>query len=385
LLYWRQFGSVLLLAANAAAVLLLCGNWRAALLYCLAAFILVRVPNVVPPGKRVAVRALAVLAAISMTLVFRTPQMPSVLGVGLAPAAQPMLEELARLQLRFVGVSYCFLRLVSAIFEDRRWSAGEFARYFLFFPTFASGPIVEPRDFLPQAGGIKRELIREGVSRIVIGIVRLGGAVLISNSAILATSEQFRWALGDSTPALLWLGIFISGLWLYLDFSGFSDLCIGAALLLGYRVPENFARPYAASDITAFWQSWHISLGAWLRARIYNPLGRRYLAGGESSAPAVGAALPIATMVACGAWHGLTAAFLCWGLLHGIALGAHYVWRSWSAGALSSRTRTHPLYQAMAWLSTQAFVTATWVFFLPVSNSVSFSDRLAMIALGLGL
>jgi D-alanyl-lipoteichoic acid acyltransferase DltB (MBOAT superfamily) len=385
LLYWRQIGSVLIVAANAAAVLLACGNARAALLYCIAAFILVRAPSVVGQDKRAAVRALAVFVATGMTLLFRGPQVPVVPGGGLAPAAQPVLEELARLQLRFVGVSYSFLRLVSAILEDRRWSVWDFARYFLFLPTFVSGPIVEPRDFLTQSGGVKRELVREGVSRIVLGIVRLAGAVLLGNAAILATSEQFRWALGDATPPLLWLGFFISGLWLYLDFSGFSDLYIGTALLLGYRVPENFARPYAASDITAFWQSWHISLGAWLRARIYNPLGRRYLAQGKNSAPAAGAALPIVTMVACGAWHGLTAAFLCWGLLHGVALGAHYLWRLWSASALPPRVRTHPLYHGAAWLSTQAFVTATWVFFLPVGSSVSLSDRLAMIALGLGL
>jgi alginate O-acetyltransferase complex protein AlgI len=183
---------------------------------------------------------------------------------------------------------------------------------------------------------------------------------------------------------MLWLGVSFSGLWLYLDFSGFSDVYIGAALIMGYRVPENFARPYSACDISSFWQSWHVTLGYWLRAHIYNPLSRRCMARGQSSEFVAGTVFPIITMLACGAWHGLTAGFLVWGLLHGVALAVHHIWRSWSAERLSLTVRRNPLYRGGAWILTHSFVTVTWVFFLPVERSVSLSDRLAMLARGLG-
>lgn len=373
-----------LVVGHFALVLQLSQNWKPAALFFLLGYGLVRVTCACPPRLHKLSLAGAIAAAVIMLFLFRSTPILHEEFTKESWKGVPALVQLTARHLPFVGVSYCFLRLIYALGERRRWTLLAFARYFLFLPTFVSGPVMSPGEFADQPARWDRHLANEGAARLLIGVMRLAAASIVANVAILGSREQFLWSV-DSTPArLLWLGFFLSGFWLYLNFSGYTDLFIGFGAVLGYRVPENFDHPFAACDITAFWQCWHMSLGNWLRANIYNPLRRWALSTPAPTALVAGTILPVVTMVLCGAWHGVTVAFLSWGLLHGLALAIHFLWRESVRDRLPEGVRCHPAYRGLAWLATHSFVSATWILFLPVDSTVSLAERGALLMAGLG-
>jgi D-alanyl-lipoteichoic acid acyltransferase DltB (MBOAT superfamily) len=147
---------------------------------------------------------------------------------------------------------------------------------------------------------------------------------------------------------------------IYCDFSGYSDMAIGLALLLGYRLPENFRSPYQSLSITEFWRRWHISLSFWLRDYIYIALGgnrkglqRQYL-------------FLMITMLVGGWWHGASWKFVFWGGMHGLALVLHKLWLSWKAeqaGKAWFEAIPTWLSKPLAWLLTFHFVAVLWLYF----------------------
>lgn len=221
-----------------------------------------------------------------------------------------------------LGLSYYTFRCLHVLIERAkgtipRLTLRDLAGYLFFLPTFVIGPIHRYEAFAIDR---RRQRLDEGqlsfgLERIVQGYAKI---VILGNFVAGQWLGGVIDGLPDPDGFLAWyLGIVRSGLNLYFQFAGHSDVAIGFALLLGYRVMENFNWPYLQPNISAFWQSWHRSLSTWCRAYIYGPV----VAGSRS--PALGAAT---TMVVIGLWHEVSLRFLLWGAYHGLGL---VVWQLW--------------------------------------------------------
>jgi D-alanyl-lipoteichoic acid acyltransferase DltB (MBOAT superfamily) len=334
-------------------------------------------PFVPERARKTYVRAGVAVLTLAVVLLRKSPALALFADPGRrwqAPAA------LISANFSVLGISYCYLRATYGLVEDRAWDAWSLFDYYAFAPTFFSGPVMSPAEFFAVAPVAPegREALHEGIARLAEGIVRIAASYLLLQVIPLGSAASVTTALRTWPTWMLWLGVFFSGVWLYLNFSGFSAAFIGLSAWLGIRPPENFDRPYAATDLTAFWQRWHVSLGLWLRANVYHPLSRHAVTGSPTKRLASGLLLPILTMTACGAWHMLTPTFLLWGALHGAGLAAHAVWRRFAGAHVPPALRSHWGYHGVAWLLTHAFVGMSWALFLPVQ--VPFGTRLALLS-----
>ncbi len=188
-----------------------------------------------------------------------------------------------------------------------------FAEFVAFFPQLVAGPIVRATEFLPglrnrgEHFGLKYINFSSGIFQILVGVMK----------KILADRLAFGivdgvYANPDMYSSLeILAGIYAYGVQIYFDFSGYSDIAIGSAKILGYHLTLNFNRPYTSFSITDFWRRWHISLGSWFRDYLYIPLG-----GNRDS---VYRNL-LFTFILCGIWHGAGIPFFIWGLYHGALL-----------------------------------------------------------------
>ena len=153
------------------------------------------------------------------------------------------------------------------------------------------------------------------------------------------------------------MGIYGYALQIYCDFSGYSDMAIGIALLLGFRFPKNFDAPYKSATITEFWRRWHISLSSWLRDYLYISLG-----GNRKGKMRTYLNLLI-TMLLGGLWHGAAIRFVLWGALHGVALALHKAWMSIAAWAKPNGEQMNPLLRLGGWFFTFNLVCLGWLLF----------------------
>jgi D-alanyl-lipoteichoic acid acyltransferase DltB (MBOAT superfamily) len=183
----------------------------------------------------------------------------------------------------------------------------QFAAYVAFFPQIVAGPIQRPEDFFAQLPPHPGRVI-EAAPRIAWGLCK---KLLIADSLAPAVNYVFAHT-GELHGAPLWMGMYLFPLQLYADFSGLTDIAIGAGRLFGITGPENFNRPFTASSISEYWRRWHMSLTTWLADFVFMPLRMALRDWGN-----LGLAAAIAiNMVAIGLWHGLAATFLVFGLLH---------------------------------------------------------------------
>jgi alginate O-acetyltransferase complex protein AlgI len=187
----------------------------------------------------------------------------------------------------------------------------EFATFVLFFPQLVAGPIVRADEFLPQIAAppaVDEARALAGLWRIALGLAKklwlADTLALTLTDRVFAHPEQFS-ALENL------LGVYGYAFQIYLDFSAYSDIAVGAAALLGFALPENFRAPYRSGDLAAFWRRWHISLSSWLRDYLYIPLG-----GSRDGEARTYRNLAL-TMLLGGLWHGAAWTFVVWGLLHG--------------------------------------------------------------------
>jgi D-alanyl-lipoteichoic acid acyltransferase DltB (MBOAT superfamily) len=229
----------------------------------------------------------------------------------------------------------------------------EYLSFVAFFPHLVAGPIVRPRDLLPQLAGPPRfsaAEASEGLFLIAIGLVKKVaiGDYLALNLVDRVFDAPLHYSSLECYAAVLGYAVQI-----YCDFSGYTDIAIGSALLLGVRFPLNFNAPYKARNIVDFWRRWHISLSTWLRDYLYIPLG------GNRKGPSRTYVNLMITMLLGGLWHGAAYNFVVWGGLHGAALAATRWWQTRrGAPATSGGVRT-----VLATLATFHFVCAAWVFF----------------------
>jgi alginate O-acetyltransferase complex protein AlgI len=195
----------------------------------------------------------------------------------------------------------------------------DFSLFVSFFPQLIAGPIVHHSDILPQfrqKQALPGKWIMMGLTLLAIGLAK---KVLLADTASLYVSAAFA-APGQLDALAAWSGTLAYTAQLYFDFSGYSDMAIGAALLFGIRLPVNFASPYKAASIIEFWRRWHITLSRFLRDYLYVSLG-----GNRHGRWRRHANLLI-TMVLGGLWHGANWTFVIWGALHGFYLMINHAW-----------------------------------------------------------
>jgi alginate O-acetyltransferase complex protein AlgI len=218
-----------------------------------------------------------------------------------------------------LGISFFTFHALSYVIDIYRRDARamkhpiDYALYISFFPQSIAGPIVRYHDVAPQFTDrrVTLDLFASGAQRFVLG---LGKKMLLANTLAGPVDTIFSLPTGSLTPALAWLGVACYTLQIYFDFSGYSDMAIGLARMLGFRFLENFNYPYVARSVTDFWRRWHISLSTWYRDYLYIPLG------GNRCAPARVYVNLVTVFLLCGLWHGASWTFTFWGLFHGLFL-----------------------------------------------------------------
>jgi alginate O-acetyltransferase complex protein AlgI len=259
-----------------------------------------------------------------------------------------------------VGISFHTFQTMSYTIDVYRGrcpatrSLPDFALFVAFFPQLVAGPITRAMDFLPQLEGEKRFDLRRFEACLLLFLVGLTKKLLIADQLAGLVdpvfAEPHRFVTRD-----LWLAMLCYGGQIYGDFSGYSDMAVATAGMLGFHLPDNFANPYLATGLSDFWRRWHISLSTWLRDYLYIPLG-----GSRGGATRTCRNLMI-TMLLGGLWHGASWTFVLWGAIHGAALAAAKAF-----AALCPAARLRPPSAArsiLCWAVTFLLVHLAWVFF----------------------
>ncbi len=236
-------------------------------------------------------------------------------------------------------------------------SPRDFFLFVAFFPQLLAGPIVRAADLLPQIYRRARANLSEiesGLAQFALGAVK---KIVISDQ-IAPNVDLIFSAPGNYDGFTLWQGVLGYAVQIYCDFSGYSDMAIGCARILGFHFPENFQMPYSAASITEFWQRWHISLSSWFRDYLYIPLGGNRLGAGRTYVNL------LVTMLLCGLWHGASWNFVLWGGLHGLSLAIHRIWKHANPlGAILEHPAFRFIWTGLAHLLTLGVVLVGWVLF----------------------
>jgi D-alanyl-lipoteichoic acid acyltransferase DltB (MBOAT superfamily) len=270
-----------------------------------------------------------------------------------------------------VGISFFTFMAISYVVDAYRGdfqptTLEKFAVYLSFFPHLVAGPIVRPGELIPQLE-TPRDPRRVDTSRafylIATGLFK---KVVIANYLASSIVDQVFAAPGQHSSLEILIAVYAYAVQIYADFSGYTDIAIGIALLLGFSFPQNFDSPYAAVSVQDFWRRWHMTLSRWLRDYVYIPLG-----GNRRGSVATYRNLML-TMLIGGLWHGAAWTFVVWGGLHGAALAGERWWRE-RRGAAAPRATGWPLWRAR--ILTFHFVCLAWIFF----RSDSFASAWDMI------
>jgi D-alanyl-lipoteichoic acid acyltransferase DltB (MBOAT superfamily) len=267
-----------------------------------------------------------------------------------------------------IGISFFSFQLISYLVDRIRADAPiypfrPFALFVLVFPHLIAGPIVRHNELVPQ---FAEDPLRPGLwqrfgTGLVLFTLGLAKKVLLADKLATVADPLFLQAATRSlTFGESWTAALAFSFQLFLDFSAYTEMAIGIALMFGLLLPENFRRPYIATDLRDFWRRWHISLSTFLRDYLYIPLG------GSRAGVARYVFATVVTMGLCGLWHGAGWTFVAWGLWHGVGL---IVCRAW-------QHLGRPMPAAAGWLLTMAFVLAGWVVF----RAVDFSTAASILA-----
>ena len=241
----------------------------------------------------------------------------------------------------------------------------DYALFISFFPQLVAGPIVRAREFFGDLYHWKRPSSDDVLRGLLLIVLGLAKKMVMADQFAQIANGYFQNVSRQPGMVPAWCGTIAFGLQIYFDFSGYTDMAIGMAKLLGFHFPVNFRRPYLASSITDFWHRWHISLSRWLRDYLYIPLG-----GNRHGRLQTYRNLML-TMLLGGMWHGASWNFVVWGGYHGALLSFERMFRRKNAPEVNRWTIFYPL-QA---LITFGLVMIGWVFF----RAASFHDSLYVL------
>lgn len=340
-----------------------------------------------PDGKRAALWALA-LSIIGLFVAQKWNPAGVSLSRGIRLFTSQSTELASSGDITWLGYSYIAFRILHVI-RDRQ--AGrildlgyrDFVIYVLFFPALVAGPIDRVERF-------KKDLestLRPGAEDLLQGGLRIARGcfkkfVLADALALFALNELNAPFVQSGGWA--WILLYAYSFRLLLDFSGYTDIAIGLGRLMGFSLPENFQRPYLKADLTAFWNSWHITLAQWFRAYVFNPLTRslRGRISGEFTWLVILLG-QFVTMALIGLWHGVTWNFAIWGAWHGMGLFVHNRWTAYRRGRGTTATpgRFAIVQHALGILFTFHFVTLGWVWFALPNVDMSFQTLQKLLGL----
>ena len=257
-----------------------------------------------------------------------------------------------------IGISFHTFQSISYIVDVYRGEQKpirnlvDYALFIAFFPQLVAGPIVRAGEFFADFYAWRKpdsEEVLRGVLWVLIGLCK---KMVFADQFAQISDSYFGNLAAHPGAAAAWSGVFSFAMQIFFDFSGYTDMAIGMALLLGFHFPVNFLRPYLAFSITDFWHRWHISLSRWLRDYLYIPLG-----GNRGGAWKTYRNLMI-TMLLGGLWHGASFNFIIWGGYHGALLGLERV-----AGRRKFLGSPGPLVYPFRAVLTFVLVSVGWVFF----------------------
>ena len=331
--------------------------------------------------------AAGILALVGIFIVFKFEPLTIWLG-GLLRAWQGQDVNLAStLDLSWLGLSYVIFRLIHTLRDKQtghlpELNLREYLTYVIFFPTYTAGPIDRAERFVEDYHSLAHpptaSHLTDSATRLTIGLFK---KFIIADSLALIALNLTN-AQQASHSAGLWVLLYAYAFRLYFDFSGYTDIAIGLGLLYGIKLPENFASPYTTNSITAFWQSWHITLSNWVRFYIFSPVSRSLLR--QPRRPPLPLILLIShllTMIVIGLWHGISWTFLIWGMWHGLGLFVHKMWsdhtRKWYV-----TLKQHPLrlrlWHMAGVVITFHFVLLGWVWFALPDIDIALSTFLKL-------
>lgn len=271
-----------------------------------------------------------------------------------------------------IGISFFLFQAISYIVDLYRGdiepvgSIADFGFYLSFFPQLVAGPIVRASEFIPQISlpySVTEREFGHALFLIVKGLIK---KIVISDFlAINFIDRIFDMPAAYSGFENL-MAVYGYSLQIYCDFSGYTDIAIGLALVMGFRIPVNFNSPYKAMDLTDFWRRWHISLSRWLKDYLYIPLG-----GNRKGKFRTGLNL-MTTMLLGGLWHGASMKFVLWGGLHGIGL----IFSKIKNRIIGENSMRSAFFRFISILVTFHFVSFAWIFF----RSANMTEALIMFS-----
>ena len=320
-------------------------------------------------GSRKGLLFLSLIVNLGLLVFFKYTNflLDAVFGIATGTASPVVLDIIAP-----VGISYFVFKSLSYTLDIYRGeieapekSYFNYLLYVSFFPNILSGPILRARNLLPQfrsALNFDRDIISKGFLLIIIGafkkifIADFLGVNLVDR---VFDSPEYFSAFEYLMAGYAYL------VQLYFDFSGYTDMVIGVAMLLGFRSDPNFNKPFSAGNVTDFWRRWHLTLSSWLRDYLFSPMSVKFRGMGN-----IGLALAVLiTFLVCGIWHGPSLTFIIWGGLHGLAM-------AWDIFTNKARTRfkkrrKHFWYKLFSVIITFHFLMLTFIVFRAESLSTA--------------
>jgi D-alanyl-lipoteichoic acid acyltransferase DltB (MBOAT superfamily) len=252
-----------------------------------------------------------------------------------------------------IGISFFTFTQIAFLVDASKGKAAEpnpvnYALFVTYFPHLLAGPILHHREMMPQFAdrsnkSVAWENVARGLTLLAIGLAK---KVLIADPLAIEANAAF----GSVVPLTFgdaWFAILCYTMQIYFDFSGYTDMALGMALMMNIRLPQNFDSPYRRRNLQEFWRHWHMTLTRFLRDYVYIPLG------GSRRGEAYTAFAIVVTFVLGGLWHGANWTFVLWGLMNGVGLVVVRLW---------SRTGVR-LPSIVAWAITFLFVNLAWVLF----------------------
>ena len=279
-------------------------------------------------------------------------------------------ETASSFDIRWLGISYIIFRILHTLRERLSGqqpvvSLQEYVTYIFFYPALTAGPIDRLERFTKDLRGPLHLTQDDWIfvaRRLGLGLFKK--FVLADSLALMALNAQNSSQVQSSGWA--WILLYAYTLQIFLDFSGYTDIAIGLAGMVGIRLPENFDRPYLRPNITQYWNNWHMTLTQWFRAYFFNPLTRA-LRSRPIPVWMVILITQFLTMGLIGAWHGLTVNFVLWGLWHGLGLFIHNRWLNATRARVTDWATT-PLRQkalnALGIFLTFHYAALGWVWFV---------------------